>query len=82
MKPPQALINPLPEGHDLNHLQDFLWAMARNVEQAMLQAGAVPGVDYTRLDLFQLAQPFALQRFAQVPSLRFDVLSPGSRRTD
>jgi hypothetical protein len=46
-----------------NDLCDFLQLIAANIETSMLQAGAIPNKDYTRLDLFKMAQPYALQRF-------------------
>lgn len=44
-------------------LSDTLYAIASNIEDALLASGAEPGSDYTRLDLFNLAQPFALEVF-------------------
>lgn len=38
-------------------------AMAYNVEQSLIAAGGVPGKDYTLLDLYKLAQPFAIELF-------------------
>lgn len=55
-----------------NHLADEFLALAHNIEQALLKSGAVPGVDYTRLDLFQLAQPFALEKFQCSPDMTYD----------
>ncbi|NVD37214.1 hypothetical protein HUS22_16110 [Marinobacter lutaoensis] len=46
--------------HDLT---DELYAIAYNIEQTMLNAGAVPGKDYSYLDLIKLAQPFVLDMF-------------------
>lgn len=43
------------EKTDPSHLSDLLYSHAVTVEDAMLQGGAVPGVDYNRLDLFKLA---------------------------
>ena len=39
----------------------MLLTYATNVEDALLQAGAKPGQDYTILDCFNLAQPFVLK---------------------
>lgn len=50
-------------------LADEFLAIAHNVESALMNAGAVPGKDYTRLDLFQLAQPIVV---AMVQSGRID----------
>ena len=53
---PDALLKMLPEMED-NHLADDLYAIAFNVEMSLIQAGAVPNKDYTRLDLFRMAEP-------------------------
>lgn len=45
------------------HLSDEYLAMAFTIEDSLLSAGAVPGEDYTILDLYKLAQPFALELF-------------------
>ena len=44
-------------------LADEFYAIAYNIETSLLNGGAVPGQDYTRLDLYQLAQPFVLELF-------------------
>lgn len=44
-------------------LADELMAFAYTVEQSLIQSGANPGEDYTLLDLYKLAQPFALEKF-------------------
>lgn len=44
-------------------LADEFYAIAYNIETSLLNSGAVPGQDYTRLDLYQLAQPFVLELF-------------------
>lgn len=46
--------------HDLS---DELYAIAYSIEQTFLNAGAVPGKDYSYLDLVKLAQPFVLELF-------------------
>lgn len=46
-----------------NDLVDHLQIIAANIESSLIQAGAAPGEDYTILDLYKLAQPFALHRF-------------------
>lgn len=51
---------------DHSSLEDLLLVMAKNVEDSMLQAGAKPGDDYTILDLYKLAQPFALDVFKKM----------------
>jgi hypothetical protein len=45
-------------GRDLNTLTDYWITVAENVENALLEIGAIPGQDYTRLDLIKLASPF------------------------
>jgi len=44
-------------------LSDEYLAMAYTIELSLISAGAVPGKDYTILDLYKLAQPFALELF-------------------
>jgi hypothetical protein len=44
-------------------LDDLLLIMAKNVEDGLIKGGARPGIDYSVLDLFELAQPFALEIF-------------------
>jgi len=36
-------------------LTDHLYSVAKDIEKAMIMAGAKPGKDYTYLDLFKLA---------------------------
>ncbi len=45
-------------------LDDLLLVIATNIEDALLPAGAVAGRDYTMLDLFKLANPYALERWS------------------
>jgi len=47
---------------DLKDAGDVWLLSARAVEGALIKSGAIPGVDYSRLDLFELAKPFVLQR--------------------
>lgn len=44
-------------------LADEFYAIAYNIETSLLNAGAKPGQDYNRLDLYKLAQPFVLELF-------------------
>ena len=61
-KPANRLIQKL--GHmGAGELSDEYFALAYNVEDALLYAGAVPGKDYTYLDLFRLAGPLVLEKF-------------------
>jgi hypothetical protein len=45
------------------NLDNLLLIMAKNVEEALIKGGARPGIDYSILDLYELAQPFALEIF-------------------
>ena len=53
-------------------LTGFLSVVAAQIEDALLQSGAKAGVDYTRLDLFKLANPYALQ-LAESERLEIDL---------
>ncbi|SMF94402.1 hypothetical protein SAMN02949497_1717 [Methylomagnum ishizawai] len=66
---PTPLIPPF-ESTDETTFHDTLLLFARNIEDALIDAGAVPGEDYTRLDLFRLAQPYVLERW-QSGELRY-----------
>jgi len=56
------LLNPVAST-DASHLQDLLLVLAKNIEKSLIAGGAVGGQDYTILDLYKLAQPFALTAF-------------------
>ena len=43
------------ETYDMNTLIDSISVMARDVEDAMIQCGGVPGKDYTFIDIFRIA---------------------------
>jgi hypothetical protein len=58
----KPLINEL-DAMGKDDLADELLAIAYNIEQALLQAGAIPKVDYSYLDLFKLAEPYTLELF-------------------
>ncbi len=45
------------------NLDDLLLVIAKNVEEGLIKGGARPGIDYSILELYQLAQPFALEIF-------------------
>lgn len=47
----------------LDDFSDFFYIIAKNIEDSLQTAGAIPGEDYTILDLYKLAQPFVLCRF-------------------
>ncbi len=61
---------------DPSTLEDLLLAMAKNIESSMIQAGATPGKDYTVLDLYKLAQPFALEVFQKKENITYAVSWP------
>ena len=46
-------------------LEDLLYVMMSNVEDALRTAGAKPGKDYTYRDLLVAATPFALFMFSR-----------------
>jgi transcriptional regulator with XRE-family HTH domain len=60
--PRRALI-PYQEPTDMKNMADFWWLVAKSTEQSLIESGAVPGQDYSLLDLYQLAQPFVLEQF-------------------
>lgn len=45
---------------DTKTLEDNWLEVARTIEASMMQAGAIPGKDYSYLDLYKLAQPIVL----------------------
>jgi hypothetical protein len=56
---------PRPSATDITALEDLFLCMAATIEDSLLQAGAEPGIDYSRLDLYKLAQPFVLHTYKQ-----------------
>ena len=42
-------------------LSDEYYAVAYNVEESLIQAGAVPGVDYNLLDIYKLSLPLVVE---------------------
>lgn len=44
-----------------DHVSAQLYAAAHDLEETLLASGAVPGEDYTRMDLLNLVQPFVLE---------------------
>ena len=60
----QTLLLPFFETVDTSTLQDFWWLAARCAEESLQQSGAVAGVDYGVVDLYQLAQPLVSAKFA------------------
>lgn len=51
------------EGLDETALHDLLVMMMANMEDVLIDCGAIPDEDYNYLDLLRLAQPFVLKRF-------------------
>lgn len=56
------LIKRLEQGV-INELDSEYLALAYSIEDSLIAAGAEPGKDYTYVDLYTLAQPFALELF-------------------
>lgn len=54
---------PVFEHMDITVLEDYLLMTAAGIERALIACNAVPDKDYTALDLMQLAQPYALERW-------------------
>jgi len=48
---------------DLSSLEDLYMAMAKTIENSIIQAGGISGKDYTIMDCYRLAQPFVLEVF-------------------
>lgn len=46
-------------------LSDTIYAIASNIEDALIASGAEAGEHYTRMDLIGHAMPFALERFRE-----------------
>ena len=64
MKKNELPLDPLIQGAPCmarKHFTDEYLAIAHNIENALQHTGAVPGKDYSYLDLFKLAQPFVLE---------------------
>lgn len=49
--------------YNSDHLSNLLAMMMANVEDALIEAGAKPGLDYNHLDLLREASPFVLSMF-------------------
>lgn len=62
-------------GVDVTALPDLLLTLMYNVEEALLECGAVPGEDYNYRDLIEMATPFALSVFGESGEVSF-VLRP------
>lgn len=48
---------------DVKHLADAWRVTARTVEMSLIEAGAIPGQDYSLVDLYRLSGPFVLELF-------------------
>ena len=59
------------EAVDLSALEDLIMVMAKTIENSMIQAGATPGEDYSYVDLYKLAQPYALEFMKKNESITF-----------
>lgn len=57
----------------LGSISNELYVMAYNIEQTLLDAGAMPERDYTYLDVMRLAQPLLLERWKANNKMAFDV---------
>ena len=71
-----VMSNPLVKRYDevdQTNLTDMLMIAARNVEDALIQSGAIPGKDYNILDVYKLAQPFALELFQKNDKANFTI---------
>jgi len=55
---------------------DLLLVLAKNVEDSLLSAGAIPGKDYTILDCYKMAQPFALEIFKSNNDISYTISWP------
>lgn len=59
------MTNPLIKQYqtvDTSTLQDGWMEVAREIEASLMNSGAVPGKDYTYLDLYKLSQPIVLKQ--------------------
>lgn len=60
---------------------DELLAIAHNIEMALISSGAEPGKDYTRLDLFRMAEPYMLSLWNDAEK-RIEYLYPADEVLD
>jgi len=59
--PPRHLVQ-FREKIDPDMFQDQLWLMARCIEESMYNAGGWPNEDYSIVDIYALAMPYALDK--------------------
>ena len=76
---PAQLIQKRDDEPDLSKASELWWHTAYLAEQLLLDCKAVPGVDYTLLDLMKLAQPFVAD---QVKSGEADLWLINSIKSD
>ena len=72
------MIKPLIKKLDLSvsgELSDEYLAMAYTVEESLISAGAIPGKDYNIIDLYKLAQPFALELLKSNDKMQYSYAS-------
>ncbi len=62
--PPRFLVR-FQEDFQADTFQDQLWLMARCIEESMYQGGGWPGEDYSLVDLYSLAMPYALEKLRE-----------------
>lgn len=61
MKQTHKPLRPNFKATDCNRLGDLLYAFAKNIENSLVQAGAVSGQDYTINDLYGWAVQLAVE---------------------
>ena len=49
---------------DTSTVRDLFWRAAVEIEESLIDCGAVPGQDYSIIDLYRLAAPIAAEDFA------------------
>jgi len=55
-----------PQGSRPEALEDLIWVLAANIEESIMQSSnAIGGIDYTVMDLYKLALPFALHTYKE-----------------
>ncbi len=53
------LIQP-QESMDATSLEDVILMFAANIERALIKSGAIPGIDYSRNSLIEMAHPYVI----------------------
>lgn len=61
---------------DRQSLDDLIYIAALNVENALLLGGAVPGKDYTILDLYRLGNPYAVAMWNERGDIKITLTGP------